>query len=439
MAKAAPPLCFSCGKAVPDPTRPVPALCVACFAIPQQCQICRVTTHLSACRPCGHLACWSCLQNELARTCFFCRGPVLEARDATGAQALPHRQDAAQLGRAASRALGYEQDIGAALLFSSDSDEDLGEEPLPVAVQVALTAWLRGELSQRMVEKEAEENVRIAEVSVQLAAVEAHLKALTDKLHELVSRRMGRNPMLKLRELARLYDKITTALLGAAEVFLNRWSRFRQIFWVPFETLRTAWTTPETQEAVARQTVRVGRAPGSISPLLTRALEGSLGQAEEDAARLLDALMKLCTATHELLSLAHVLRGDCTPEQLGDYPQPVRFFERMHTSFTNACAPWITTPDYDDDPHDVMSLFYMFSGVHAHLLPWKWQKYLERKSLAFLTLEMAREADARARHVHQRRRACFDELSMSRVKKRRRERASAFSCTVPPSRRRLRR
>ena len=91
--------------------------------------------------------------------------------------------------------------------FSDDDDsawpEDVWHETsLPLALAALMVAWLRGEVTQKLVEREARENVRITETVLSVTHSKRELEALTRRLHECVDER-PRNPTVTLRSVAR--------------------------------------------------------------------------------------------------------------------------------------------------------------------------------------------------------------------------------------------
>ena len=316
--------------------------------------------------------------------------------------------------------------LAALMSFSESELEDDALEPsLPLPLQVRMISWLRGELTQAAVEADAAENVRIAEVPVMVGAIERDLETLTRELRQVTTSapESPDNPMLKLRKLARLYDNTSTGLLGAGEVFLNRWSHFQLTYWDAFEGLMSAWAAPDLNEALGRMALREVQAE-ILPPLRSEALEHSLALAQRDAALLLETLTRLCATTHVLLSIAHVLGGACTPEQLGSYSHQAQCFERFHSSFATACSPW-ESPSEDDAvaQRQVMRILTTLGGrqgtVHR-----QWQSHVEQKNLALATLRVAKQADEAARHAHLRRRARSSELHVWRHSSRKKRRRS---------------
>ena len=423
--------CSVCGCL---PSRPgvKPALCNDCFALPQECQICRERKALSACDPCGHLACAACLQRtQLARTCFFCRTPVFEARDAHGTSTLPYRRDAAQLGREASAALGYEQSVQLALDTFSDDDsawsEDWPETSLPLALVALVEAWLRGEVTQQLVEREARENVRITETAPSVAHAKRELEALTRRLHECVAER-PRDPTVTLRGIARRYDRITTGLLAPTERFLSRWSRFHRTCWAPFQELRAAWADPTLGEALGRMAVRLGRAD-SIPPLLSEALEESLACARQDVVQLLDVHRRLCIATHQLLSTAHVLHSESLADPLLESSPRLRCFGRFYRSFKNACSP---LTEASAASCDVPLLLGMLSAGVPTTLRDTWACLQRERDSVLRLLGVSRRVEERTVRAHLRDWVREPALStVSRGRKRRRSSSSSSSLSHP--------
>ena len=362
---------------------------------------------------------------------------MLEARDAKGNRTLAYRADAAQLGRAASAALGYEQTVQQFLEFFSDDDDDDDSlwhdedvappgHSLPLGLQAAMTSWLRGELTQQFVETEARENVRITETAASAAHAKRELEALTERLRAVAPAHRT-DPALKLRGLARRYDRITTVLLGATEGFLSRWSRFHRMCWTPFEALMSAWIDPAMGEPLGRMAAREGRGD-IIPPLLTEALEEPLARAREEASQLLDVLIVLCRSTHTLLVVAHVLRNESQAGLLEEgRSRFLRSFGGFYSSFTNACSPFFDT---SGTSRDVPRLLAMLSAGEPTLRT-KWGEFQEERTFALGVLEMSRRAEERQVRAHLRGRALLRENTSTDRLRRKRRRSPSTSSSSP--------